>query len=847
MTTCTITFSAVDTALQVKPNSTLIFEPSPRVIRGVGAQVMTPDSQRVVSDASGAGSIALVPGNYRLSMDTSGGSRQVDITVPATPTALLGDLIDTPLGEYEFSALQELRADVTAAAGQVALDRGVVASDRVLSEAARVAAVAAAPITTDAAAQALVYRDQAALYAGSFGPGMILHRPDEAIPAGWWDTGLRQSATSEWWGNTATLALISNWSTASLYTGGIATSFFDFSTTSREFQDVLGTALTVAGQSVAMVRDAISPQTFGPELVLNGGFIDSTEWTIGAGWSIAGGVATKVIGSGTNIRQANNVAITAGRVYRVRADVTVTAGTLTPVFFNSASQVISQGTAISASGSSTQFLVAPANAARIGFLNNTAFEGTVDNASLQEVLGMVAIQPSASVRGRWASWPINRPRRNMLLWSEDMSNTGGWSAIAATVAAAGTLLGYPMWQVRTADDVPTANYLGRVQQSFSLATGQYTLTSIQCANADGLIVIVLTASAPASVGGGGSGSKPAVFNTATATWATQGLGTGATYAAENLGSGLWKITLTVTVTSAGTVFVQRAVDQSSVAGVSGGRTVLLGPAQFEAGAAATPYQLVRSSDEYYEAGYRNRGMWRPDFVDDSLTFTLPAAVDGELILLGRDGSWRETRLAAAGTQMVIGGTGAGTLATPGILRATGPLVAMGFRQGALTADEWLRLKRRWRAEGARGELIAGANLILNGTFDADVSSWASFGDGTISWQSGALRVLNNTPFSAGSSPLAQQGFSTVAGRPHLATVTLAGASVAPGLIGVSAGSGNTNRELGERGLGGVAGVYRLAFVASSATTFIKLMSASLVAGAWCDFDNVTVQPLTPEW
>jgi hypothetical protein len=105
MTTCTITFSAVDT---------------------VGAQVMTPDTQRVVSDASGAGSIALVPGTYRLSMETSGGSRQVDITVPSSPTALLGDLIDTPLGEYEFSALQQLRADMVDAAEQVAVDRAAL-------------------------------------------------------------------------------------------------------------------------------------------------------------------------------------------------------------------------------------------------------------------------------------------------------------------------------------------------------------------------------------------------------------------------------------------------------------------------------------------------------------------------------------------------------------------------------------------------------------------------------------------------------------------------------------------------------------------------------------------------
>lgn len=838
MTTCTITFSAVDTALQVKPNSTLIFEPSPRVIRGVGATVMTPDTRRIVSDASGAGSIALVPGNYRLSMDTSGGSRQVDITVPATPTALLGDLIDTPLGEYEFSALQQLRADVTAAAGQVALDRGVVASDRVLSEAARVAAVAAAPIATDAAAQALVYRDQAALYAGSFGPGMILHRTDEAIPAGWWDTGLRQSATSELWGNTATLALISNWSTASLYTGGIATAFFDFSTVSREFQDVFGTALTAAGQSVAMVRDAISPLTFGASIVTNGDFAADANWTKGTGWTISGGSANKAAGTAAFLTQA--VTLTAGRTYRIAGTATVTAGTVTPRFTGG---TLAAGTAISAGGNFEQYVTAANGNTTLDFLGSSTFAGTIDNVSVQEVLGIVAIQPSASLRGVWGQWPV-KGRRNLLLWSEDPTKSP-WATVYASVNPAPSVLGYPMFTVTTSPDVITSTMMGKVQQSLSMTNGQYTWTNIQAANSDGLITMNVSAVSPAAVGGS-AGSRIVVFNTVTQQFMAQNLGSGGVYLAENLGSGLWRITLTFNVTAPGTVFFARAVDQNTTAGISVGRSVNVGPMQVEAGAVATAYQRVDSVDYVFEAGARAAGFWRSDLVDDSLTFNLPAAVDGELILLGRDGSWRETRLASAGSQVVIGGTGAGTLATPGILRATGPLVAMGFRQGVMTADEWLRLKRRWRAEGARGELIAGANMILNGTFDADLTGWNQPvpARGPLSWSAGTMRIED---VAAASNNYVERVITTVAGVAYLFRAQAVEAvNAAPRIFaGISSGSS----ALGSSFLSASAtGQLSLVFLAAGTSTRVNLnpMNSS-AAGAFVRFDNVTVQPLTPEW
>lgn len=803
MTTCTITFSAVDSALQVKPNSTLIFEPSPRVIRGVGAQVMTPDSQRVVSDASGAGTIALVPGTYRLSMDTSGGSRQVDITVPSTPTALLGDLIDTPIGEYEFSALQQLRADVTEAAGQVALDRGAVMSDRTLTETARAAAVAAAPVATGAAAQTLVYRDQAAIYAGSFGPGMILHRPDETIPPGWWDTGLRQSATSVLWGNTATLALISNWSTASLYVGGIATAWFDFSSTAREFQDLAGTAVTKSGQSIGLVRDAISPLTFGPNLVTNGDFTSATAWALQSNWLIANGSASKAVASNSSISQA--IALVSGRNYRVEFSATVNAGSLSPSLGSVVGQVVS------ASGSYVQYITASATSANFVFTASATFTGSIDNITVQEVLGIVAAQPSASLRPQVGAWPL--VRRNLVRDSAVATISGStWGIQGATRSGAGDVLPSGFGSGRIVASGAGAPF---IHQSLNLAVGQYTISAKVKGNGQSV----------------GKTCRLWMWQIGTAVFS------GTTFQDIILNGSVQTFTFTVNVTTAGTGNVRFDV---SWTGLAAGDTADVGDVQVEAGASLTAHQSV-SSDllTITEPGVSSKGFIRFDAVDDTLSWNLPTAVDGELILMGRDGSWREPRLASAGTTVSIGGGAAGTLATPGILRATGPLVAAGFRAGTLTNDEWLRLKRRWRVEGARGELIAGANMIANGRFDTDIAGVGNPAPtrSTLSWVAGELRM--DATAGDGGVPAFSFTAPVAAMAPYLVQWTTrttdgpATTGLVAGVVNRSGGwvTGTTHREV-------------VTFSAASAAGGFQFYGTT---GRVVFFDNVSVQPLTPEW
>lgn len=541
----------------------------------------------------------------------------------------------------------EASASATTATNQSGIattQAGIATTQAGIATAQANTATAQATTATNQATAAANSAAQAALLGAVFGPGMIFNHTDQSIPTGWWDTGLRQTVTDSIWSTTSTLALISNWSVASLYTGGIATAFFDFTTAARLFQDLLGTVLTTAGQSIGMARDAISAQSFGAELVVNGDFAAATGWTTGTGWSISGGVAAKTAGTAASLSRA--VSLTAGRTYRLTLTATVTAGTLTPRLTGGTAQT---STAINANGAVERYITAVTGNTTLDLLGDAAFAGSIDNVSLTEVLGIVATQPSASLRPLWRNDPL-------------------------------------------------------------------------------------------------------------------------------------------------------------------------------------------------PAGGLSRGAARFDLVDDTLTFNLPAAVDGELWFAGRSGTWRETRLAASGATVTVGPTG--TLATPGLLRAVGDVVAMGFRAGTMTADEWLRLKRRYRAEGAKGELIAGANMVTNGAFDADVSGWTQPipARGTFDWSAGTARLVDA---SAGGLNTVGQSLTTVNGQVYLASAQIVEATnVTARMV---AGTSNLGAQLGFSNLAANAtGTIRLVFVATGTTTFITFQNlTSTAAGAQIRFDNVTVQPLTP--
>lgn len=837
MSTCTVSFSAVDPGLSVLPAAKLVFSPRPAVVRGAGSQVMAPNDKAVTADGAGAGVIALAPGGYILTITTSAGSKQAEITVPDAATALLGDLIDAPIGAWEMSELQTIRTDVNAALDQVntitattttALTAlaGQVQADRQLTQTASAAGVAAAPVATSAAAQALVYRDQAALYAGSFGPGMILHQPDETYPAGFWDTGLRQTVT-DIRGGTSTLALISNWSVASLYTGGIATAWFDFSTFGRVFQDLLGAAVTAAGQSVGMVRDAITAALFGPNLVTNGDFAAATGWTLGL-WTVSGGAANKSVGPASDIIQ--NLALTAGRTYRVAGTVAASAGSVMPRFLGAAT---TNGVSITASGAFEQYLTAVAGNTQIGFLADAAFAGSIDNISVQEVLGIVATQPNLGQRGRWASWPVTG-RRNLLIPTDNLADPGVFKSEVTTDVGLSSADGRTKVIPNTVSYPPVWRFIGHpIGTTINGQTVTYSvdiwpngLTWAWVGLFDRANVYSLAAINLAT----GAASAVSTLNAAV---------TSATVTTAPLPGGGWRVTFSANV---GT-----ALDSSAWVGVSphnsgsspttwmigdGVAGIDIARPQLERGGVATAYQTVSGSngDLITEPGIRNSGAWRPDLSDDALQFVLPTVGDGFLTLIGVKGAYTEFRPGSLGATITIGGTTAGTLGTPGILRYTDALKSVLFRPLDWTPDERLRLGRRYRPEGGGGWPMLGPNLLANSGFDS-AANWTT-----------------NTGWGIGG------GFATHA--PGAQSELVQAVTVTPGL------SYLVNYDvLAVRAAGAIS-------VAVAALNYVTFESVPTVGtgkrGVWVpqssgefrfrvaaagdiDIDNVTLRLLTPEW
>jgi len=116
----------------------------------------------------------------------------------------------------------------------------------------------------------------------------------------------------------------------------------------------------------------------GPDTAVNGGFAADTDWTKGTGWTIGSGVATKTAGTAASLDQAQTLA--AGTAYVIRADITRTAGTLTPRFTGGTTV---NGPAFNATGAINVVIVAAAGNTTLGFNGDAAFAGTVDNVSLR--------------------------------------------------------------------------------------------------------------------------------------------------------------------------------------------------------------------------------------------------------------------------------------------------------------------------------------------------------------------------------------------------------------------------------------------------------------------------------
>jgi hypothetical protein len=157
--TCTVTWTARDFQFAVQAETKLDFVPNKRfALVGYADVLYVPTRSVAFSDGAGAGSIALVPGNYVLHVITPDGTATARVAVPNQPTAEIGTCIDQVLTLPTLSDFQVLAAEV--GADRVAADASALAAD---TSADASAASAAAALGAKTAAESA--RDAGALSA----------------------------------------------------------------------------------------------------------------------------------------------------------------------------------------------------------------------------------------------------------------------------------------------------------------------------------------------------------------------------------------------------------------------------------------------------------------------------------------------------------------------------------------------------------------------------------------------------------------------------------------------------------------------------------------------------------
>ena len=272
---------------------------------------------------------------------------------------------------------------------------------------------------------------------------------------------------------------------------------------------------------------------------------------------------------------------------------------------------------------------------------------------------IVREQPVFAARPKYALEPASGVR-NLFAFSEDISNPT-WAKIMGSVTTNADVAGQRVFRLTTDASAGFVN-TARAQQAFNLPTGLHTQRIIRGANASNEIVQLVTSAGGAAVGGS-TGIRIVVFNTSSGTFTTQDLGTGSSVAATSIGGGLWQITLTFNVTVAGEIFFQTVVD--AAADPAGGRSVLVGRQQLEAGGSATAYQRVNSQFDVTEPGVRSVHALAYDRVDDWMQLVVPfQPAGGYTLAMGhthRDGelSWLFGHSSSSGgMNMVRSGTGA---------------------------------------------------------------------------------------------------------------------------------------------------------------------------------------------
>ena len=229
------------------------------------------------------------------------------------------------------------------------------------------------------------------------------------------------------------------------------------------------------------------------------------------------------------------------------------------------------------------------------------------------------------------------------------------------------------------------------------------------------------------------------------------------------------------------------------------KTAYLWGAQLEQGSIATPYEY---------GGFK-----------------------GDVVVAGRTGTAIETVTSPDGVFSL--GPTTYTGGTPGILRAVGDIVGYTLTGRTTTSIEQDLLIDFYKFRGAKGRLITGPELVINGTFNTNLDSW-TLGGGYQAWINNSLELAD----VGNVDGTATQNITMKVGGIYLlsADVTIIDSGafwLLRALDGVDASIGGQI----------ISGNYKTIFKSSQISNRITALSAYTQK---VQFDNISVKELRPE-
>lgn len=166
----------------------------------------------------------------------------------------------------------------------------------------------------------------------------------------------------------------------------------------------------------------------GADICLNGGFADASNWIVGSGWAVGGGVATYTHDSiGASIAQLQT--ILSGETWEITFTVTAISG---DAYIQATLGGVETGGNLSTSGAKRVLVTAGANRTQLLFFAfSTTGSVSIDNVTFKKLPGLHLSQATAAAR------PLKQARINLLTATRLLSGAG-WTKRGTAAVGVGT-------------------------------------------------------------------------------------------------------------------------------------------------------------------------------------------------------------------------------------------------------------------------------------------------------------------------------------------------------------------------------------------------------------------------